>query len=97
MENPEIEIYVEDIAVNVFNKLNSSDLKKDLWNNNIHDTVLRFEEYVGNRPSDCEDEFHEDDTWAIDCLTKDGQCVTSYLYVSQYEYNQDYELLKKYV
>ena len=68
MENPEVEIYIADIPEDDFDKLNSLDLRSDLENNNIHDTVLRFEEYVGNRPSDCEDEFHEDDTWAVDCL-----------------------------
>ena len=96
MENPEVEIYIADIPEDDFDKLNSLDLRSDLENNNIHDTVLRFEEYVGNRPSDCEDEFHEDDTWAVDCFTEDGQVVSSYLYVSKYEYNQDYKLLQKY-
>ena len=74
-------------------KLNSLDLRSDIENNNIYGCILKSEGYVGNRPTDCNDEFHEDDTWAIDCLTNDGLVVDSYLYVSEYEYNQDIKLL----
>ena len=74
-------------------KLNNLDLRSDIENNNIYDTVLKSQGYVGNRPSDFEGENHEDDTWAIDCFTKDGFVVDSYLYTSEYEYNEDLKLL----
>lgn len=76
-------------------ELNSFNLRSDIENNNIYDCYLVPQGYVGNRPADCEEEFHEDDTWAIDCLTNDEMVVESYLYVSEYEYNQDVELLKQ--
>lgn len=79
-----------------YDRLNSLDLRSDIENNNIYGCILRAEGYVGNRPIDCDDEFHEDDTWAIDCYTEDGLCVTSYLYVSEYEYDQDLKRLKKF-
>lgn len=76
-------------------KLNSLDLRSDIENNNIYGTVLRSEGYVGNRPTNFEGE-HEDDTWAIDCITEEGLAVVSYIYTSEYEYNQDVELLKEF-
>jgi len=94
----EIEILVDKIFMSQieYDKLNSLDLRSDIENNNIYACVLRTQGYVGNRPNDCEDEFHEDDTWAIDVLTEDGQCVTSYLYVSEFEYDEDVKLLKEF-
>lgn len=50
--------------------------------------------YVGNRPLDCNDEFHEDDTWAIDQYDEDGETVyESFLYSSQFEYYEDCNIL----
>tara|TARA_R110000851_G_scaffold196444_3_gene347413 strand:+ start:12864 stop:13421 length:558 start_codon:yes stop_codon:yes gene_type:complete len=93
---PELEINASDLPESIADKVNSLDLRSDIENGNILDCVLRFSGYVGNRPSDCEDEEHEDDTWAIDVLNEDGEPVESYLYSSEYEYNQDYDLLKEY-
>jgi hypothetical protein len=70
-------------------EINNLDLRSDLENANIFGCVLRTQGYIGNRPRDFKGDFHEDDTWAIGCFTEDGNVVTSYLYVSQYEYNQD--------
>lgn len=94
----EIEVHVDKVFMLgiEYDKLNSFDLRSDIENNNIFDTILRTQGYVGNRPSDCTDEFHEDDTWAIDCFINDGADVTSYLYVSEFEYRQDVELIKKF-
>lgn len=50
--------------------------------------------YVGNRPSDCTDKFHEDDTWAIDRYDEDGTDVmVSYIYSSESEYLEDCKIL----
>lgn len=73
-------------------EINSLALRSDLENNNIYGTVLRAEGYVGNAPEGQEGS-HEDDTWAIDCLTEDGFVVDSYLYTSELEYDEDVELL----
>ena len=93
-----MEVYVDKVFMQgiEYDKLNSSDLRSDIENNDIFDTVLRGSGYVGNRPHDCKDEFHEDDTWAIDCFINDGADVTSYLYVSELEYKQDLKLLKEF-
>lgn len=93
-----MEVYVDKVFMQgiEYDKLNSLDLRSDIENNNIFDTVLEAMGYVGNRPSDCKDKFHEDDTWAIDCYVSDGKSVvTSYLYVSELEYEQDLKLLKE--
>lgn len=76
-------------------ELYNSDLRADLNSRKIKGNVLRTQGYVGNRPRDFKGDFHEDDTWAIDCLDEDGIPVTSYLYVSEYEYNQDVEKIFK--
>jgi len=91
----ELEINAEDIPEDVLSNINSLDLRSDLENGNILGCVLRFEGYVGNRPQGFVG-FHEDDSWAIDVLNDDGEPETSYLYVSELEYNQDYNLLKDY-
>lgn len=93
-----MEIHIDEIFMSEIksDELNSLDLRSDIENNNIYDCILRTEGYVGNRPSDFEGEYHEDDTWAIDCFSQDGQIVGSYLYVSEFEYNQDVELLKEF-
>lgn len=91
------QIYVDDISTNDIDKINSLDLRSDLENDNIAGHILQTEGYVGNRPSDCTDEFHEDDTWAIDLYDQDGNEITSYLYTSKYEYLEDVYLLKQYV
>jgi hypothetical protein len=76
--------------------LNSLDLRSDFENNNIPvGSSFKYEGYVGNRPADFEGEEHEDDTWAIGLYDKDGNVLESYLYVSEFEYNQDVENLKQ--
>ena len=74
-------------------ELHSLDLRNDLANNNIFACFLIPQGYIGNRPPNFVGE-HEDDTWGIDVLTEDGNCVTSYLYVSELEYDQDLKKLK---
>lgn len=76
------------------NLLNNPNLRSDLKNNNIYDTYLVPQGYVGNRPSDFKEEYHEDDTWAIDAVTEDNLTVDSYLYVSEHEYKEDLKTLK---
>lgn len=76
-----------------YDNLNNLDLRSDIENDNIgfskeYVSALSFEGYVGNRPKDCMEEHHEDDTWAID-LHQDNDTVESYLYSSKYEYLQD--------
>jgi hypothetical protein len=58
-------------------------------------THLKAEGYVGNRPSDFdEDEIHEDDTWAIEQYDEDGDMLIDYfLYVSEFEYLEDCKIL----
>ncbi len=76
-----------------FNKVNSLDLRSDLENNNIYGCDLVAEGYIGNRPSDFVGE-HEDDTWAIEVgIGEDDGGDISYLYTSEYEYNQDLKTL----
>lgn len=70
------------------------DLRRDIRDGSIDDCYIKKAGYVGNRPSDCKDEFHEDDTWAIDVYTKDNFVVTSYLYVSEFEYNKDLKFIE---
>lgn len=73
--------------------LNHLVLQGDLENGNIHDTKLVAQGYVGNRPSNFTEDFHEDDTWAIDCYTSDGMEAEIYLYTSESEYEEDLEIL----
>lgn len=80
-----------------YNSINSLNLRSDIENNNIYACILKTQGYVGNRPSECTDEFHEDDTWAIDVCTEDGLEVESYLYSSEFEYDQDVELLRPFI
>lgn len=91
------EVSEKDLPVSIYDKLNSLDLRSDLENSNITGCVLRTEGYVGNRPTDFKEDRHEDDTWAIDCITEDGEPFTSYLYVSESEYDQDVKVLEKFV
>jgi len=92
-----IEVHVDSVFLEGIehDKLNSLDLRSDIENNNIFDTILKSSGYVGNRPEIFEGD-HPDDTWAIDCYTADGQEVTAYLYVSEYEYEQDLALIKEF-
>lgn len=91
----EQEFYVNDIPDENVDKINSLDLRSDLENDMIIGGVLRAVGYIGNRPSSFVGDFHEDDTWAIDCNDEDGNPITSYLYVSEYEYNQDVKLIER--
>lgn len=75
------------------NLINNLDLRSDIENENIFGCNLYPQGYVGNRPSDFKGDFHEDDTWAIDCYTEDGMEVESYLYSSEFEYKEDLESL----
>lgn len=93
---PEIEVEASDIPEDVVDKINSLDLRSDIENGNILGCVLRSSGYVGNRPMACDDEEHEDDTWAIDLILPEGDPDTAYLYTSKYEYKQDYNLLKEF-
>lgn len=86
------ETLVENIQ---YDSINSLDLRSDIENNNIIGCTLELQGYVGNRPSDFKGEEHEDDTWAIDCLNEDGSVIDSYLYSSEYEYNEDVKLFNK--
>jgi hypothetical protein len=89
-------IMVDNVLVDNYDKINSLDLRGDLENGNITDCVLKPEGYVGNRPTEFDGDLHEDDTWAIDCLLEDGTVINSYLYVSEFEYNQDVEILNNF-
>ena len=75
-----------------YGNINNLDLRSDIENANIYGTKLVPQGYVGNRPTDFIGE-HEDDTWAIDCYTSDGMEVESYLYTSEFEYNEDIKIL----
>lgn len=77
-----------------FNNINCFDLRSDLENSYIYDTYLVPKGYVGNAPVEIMGEEHEDDTWAIDLETTDGMVVDSYLYTSEFEYEQDLKTLK---
>lgn len=74
------------------NQINTFNLRSDLENDNIHDTLLVSKGYVGNRPTGFKGAFHEDDTWAIDYISN-GLMVDSYLYTSEKEYLEDLKLL----
>ncbi len=80
-----------------YDSLNNLDLRSDFENEEDEPlicTYLKAEGYVGNRPKDYDGEFHEDDTWAIDQWDEDKEQVyQSFLYTSEYEYNQDCEIL----
>lgn len=79
-----------------YDKINNLDLRsafEDEENEPIISTNLVAVGYVGNRPSDFVGE-HEDDTWAIDQYDEDGETIyQSFLYTSEYEYNEDCKLL----
>ena len=79
------------IEIDAINNLN---LRSDLENNNIYLTTLIPQGYVGNRPNGYKEDFHEDDTWAIDCFKNSDVVVESYLYSSKYEYKQDLYMLE---
>lgn len=97
MTTIENEVWVDDITKgkNWFN----SDLKEFLSNDRFQgeSMFLRFEGYVGNRPSNNNDKIHEDDTWAIDVYGESGNPLTSFLYVSKYEYDKDIKELSKFI
>ena len=79
---------------NVFyGNIYNSYLRDDIENANIYDTKLIPQGYIGNRPNDFKGDFHEDDTWAIDCFTNDGIEVTTYLYSSEFEYDNDVSMI----
>lgn len=75
-------------------KLNSLDLRSDIENNNIDGAVLVSAGYIGNRPEIFEGD-HPDDTWAIDLYVNDNT-ERAYLYVSEFEYEQDLAMIKKF-
>lgn len=68
-------------------RINHLNLRSDFENNNIYNCLLIPKGFVGNPES-------KDNTWAIDCETKNGQIVDSYLYASESEYLNDVKLLK---
>lgn len=76
-------------------KLNSLDLRSDIENNNIFGGILVSSGYVGNRPEIFNGN-HPDDTWAIDLYVNDTT-ESAYLYTSEFEYNEDLEMLKQFI
>ena len=92
----EIEVFVDDVPKG--QNWNSADLKHFLSDTRMEGSklVLRCEGYVGNRPLSHKEGHHEDDTWAIDVLTENGDVFMSFLYVSEYEYQEDIKELVKY-
>jgi hypothetical protein len=93
----EDEIYVDDIPLDVADKLYCQDLKDSLKREALNGYVLRCEGYVGNRPKMHNSGHHEDDTWAIDVFNQDGLALMSFLYTSGFEYVEDKKLLSKFV
>jgi|DEB0MinimDraft_12_1074336.scaffolds.fasta_scaffold05999_8 hypothetical protein len=93
----ELEIYVDDVPKG--QNWYSSDLKAFLSDDRMEgdSLVLRTEGYVGNRPLLHKSGHHEDDTWAIDVLTENGDAWMSFLYCSDYEYTEDVKRLNKYI
>lgn len=79
-----------------YDKINNLDLRSDIENDNIIGCKLKAQGYIGNRPTNFDGE-HEDDTWAIDCFNSDEVCVDSYLYTSEFEYQEDIKILKNYL
>lgn len=76
-------------------ELNNFDLRSDLENDYLgSNPIFKFEGYVGNRPhSENDDEFDDDDTWAINLVDSNDNVLEIYLYVSEFEYNQDVKIL----
>lgn len=69
-------------------------LREAIEKGEIDNCIIVKAGYVGNRPADCKDEFHEDDTWALDIYTEDNFILTCYLYAGEFEYNKDIEKLE---
>ena len=90
-----MEVKVDKVFLNgvLSDEINSLDLRTDLENDNISNCILIPQGYVGNRPSTFIGE-HEDDSWAIDVMGEEGECFTSYLYTSEFEYKEDVKLIK---
>ena len=92
----EIEVFVDDVPKG--KHWYSADMKFFLNDKRMEGLflVLRAEGYVGNRPLLHKEGHHEDDTWAVDVLTEDGNAFTSFLYTSEYEYQEDIKELGEY-
>ena len=69
-------------------------LRAAIEDGTIDNCIIDKADYIGSRPEDCKDEFHEDDSWALDVYTEDNLIVTCYLYSSEFEYNKDVEKLE---
>lgn len=81
------------IKYDLLNNLELRSAFEDEENEPMIFTNLKSEGYVGNRPSNFEGE-HEDDTWAIDLYDEDAEiCICSFLYTSQFEYEEDCRIL----
>lgn len=91
------EIYVDDIPKG--ENWYSADLKNFLSDARMEglNLILRTEGYIGNRPSSHKEGQHEDDTWGIDAVTDAGDGFMSFLYCSEYEYNEDVKKLVKFI
>jgi hypothetical protein len=81
-----------------YDELNNLDLRSDFENEEdepIINTYLKAEGYVGNNPEYFDLGLEaEDNTWAIDQWDEDEEVVyQSFLYTSQYEYEQDCKIL----
>ena len=81
-----------------YDELNNLELRSDFENEEeepIIFTHLKAEGYVGNNPNYFDLGLEgEDDTWAIDQYDEDGvDLYQSFLYTSEYEYEQDCEIL----
>ena len=92
----EIEVFVDDVPKG--KHWYSADLKQFLSNDRFQGEgiVLRCEGYIGNRPLLHKEGHHEDDTWAIDVLGENANPLASFLYTSEYEYQEDIKELAKY-
>ena len=83
-------INTNNIPKGFFDQINHLDLRSDLENNLIYDSELDFSGYTSIL---WEDEY--EGGWKI-LLYWRGECVESYLYSSESEYNQDKTLIEQF-
>ena len=83
-------IHTNNIPKGFFDQINHLDLRSDLENNLIYDSGLDFSGYTSIL---WEDEY--EGGWKI-LLYWRRECVESYLYSSESEYNQDKTLIEQF-